>query len=968
MNGRSGSTQQIAGLLVPVRLPLLACLPVFLLAACGGGGGGGNPAGPAAPVISLTAAPTPVAAGSNATLRWTASRSTGCEAAGGWTGTRPVSGTEVVGPVRSDTRFELTCTGAGGSRTASLLLPVSAPASGISGRLLLGSTTQVDGDTNDPDSIRIPNNSRAEAQLLPNPVIVGGYVALPGRGPDGALQPAGDPVDYYRVSFTSSQTIELVIATDDPLADDLDLFLEDENGTLIDASLSTGRVERISVPAPGTYYVAVEAYSFASRGAAAYRLSIGKNLPNVAGNEPGLRLSDAFVPGEMLVRLKDGAPAGPGARVGTLGAGDALELGQRHGLTRLAGAASRELLYRLGDGTGSAASGRASIRALSPADPAAKARRFRSAEQRRKFDTLLALKAVRQDAVVRWAEPNRVLKATLLPNDPRYPQQRWHYERLQLPAAWDITRGDPGVIVAVLDTGVRMSHPDLLPNLIPGKDFVRGDNAGDGDGIDDSPDDPGVSGPGGSLTFHGTHVAGTVSAAGNNGTGGAGVSWNTRIMPVRVLGNDGSGTLADILQGIRWAAGLPNDAGQSPATPAHIINLSLGALRSCSAAESEVISAARAAGVIVVASAGNDGTNLPAAPAACPGVVSVAAINSAGSRAFYSNFGAWVRVAAPGGDGTDRDGDGLPDAILSTHAAAQGGGNIVNTYDYLIGTSMAAPHVAGVFALMKALNPSLTPAQLDDLLAAGLLTQDIGPPGPDELGVGLIDAFRAVQADTSTPPPPVPVLSVVPRALNFGDVGTEAEVLVSNVGSGAITITQLFKLSSWLSVAPLQVGPTGLGTYRLQISRVGLSPGTYSGFVDFVSTAGTERLQVLMQVVSSPVVPRGGRQYVLLVDPATDEVVRQQALDVVGPATTYALSSVPPGSYVLVVGSDLNNNGVICDDGEACGAYPVYAEPGTVRPGTADLDFETAFRTYGALSGASAGSPAAKRAYPVRPD
>ncbi len=961
MKGRRRFSRRVAASFVPLLLTLL-------LTACGGGGGGGggNAAGSGPPVITLGATPTPVAAGSDASLTWTASRATACEAAGGWTGSRPVSGSELVGPIRGETEFQLTCTGAGGSRTASFLLAVTAPPSTVSGRILLGNTTQVDSDTNDPQSTQIPNNSREDAQPLPNPVVLGGYVALAGRGPEGATQPAGDPVDYYRVSLTSSQVIELVIATDDPLANDLDLYLEDEDGNVVDASLGLGRVERITAPAPGTYYLAVEVYGFSSGGAAPYRLSIGSNLPTAAGGDSGLRLSDDFVPGDLLVRLHDTGPGSPRRRPSTVTGGDSDALGARHGLSLAAGAPDRELLYRLGSGAKAGVPARSTLQSVPAADQAAPGRQFTSAEQRRKYETLIARKSVSADGDVRWAEPNWRMRATLVPNDVRYPQQRWHYERIQLPAAWDITQGSPEVVVAVVDTGVRTSHPDLAPNLIAGKDFVRGDNAGDGDGIDDDPEDPGVFGPGGSLSFHGTHVAGTVAARGNNSIGGTGVAWDTRIMPVRVLGNDGSGTLADILQGIRYAAGLPNDSGTLPATPADIINLSLGALRSCTAAESEVISAVRAAGVIVVASAGNDATNLPAAPASCPGVVSVAAISSAGSRAFYSNFGSWVRVAAPGGDGADRDGDGLPDAILSTHAAAPSGGGIVNSYDYLIGTSMAAPHVSGVFALMKAITPSLGPELLDNLLAAGLLTQDIGQPGPDDLGVGLIDAFRAVQVDTSAPPPPA--LGVVPRSLNFGDVGTAAGVLVSNVGSGSITITEVLQEASWLTVEPLQVGDTGLGSYSLQVNRTGLGPGTYSSFVDFVSTAGTQRVQILMQVSTNPIVARGGRQYVLLVDPATDQVVRDQVRTIQGPATAYSLTSVPPGNYVLVIGSDMNNNGFICDDGEACGAYPVYGEPASVQPGSGALDFETAFRTYGALTGGSAGAVPVGRAWPVRPD
>ncbi|MEO8444246.1 MAG: S8 family serine peptidase, partial [Gammaproteobacteria bacterium] len=923
---------------IVLRTSLL--LALALLGACGGGGGGGA----SRPSITFRGAPTAVPAGGTATLTWSTTGATRCEGSGGWTGVKAVTGSEVVGPIRANTGFVLSCEGDGGSRQAEVLLNVSDPVSTISGRVLIGSTVQVDSDVNDPLATRISNNSTGTAQVLPNPAIVGGYVALAGRGPAGASQPDGDPVDFYRVALAAGQTIELSIAAEDPVADDLDLYLRNTAGDVVDSSLGIGRLERITVPATGSYFVEVRAYSGATGGAAKYRLSLGQNLTTSLGG--ALRLSDDFVPGEVLLRLADAEAQASGqasgqtsARATTASAG----VETRHGLTRVAGAPDREQLFRIPSPGTAAPAGRATAQAAT-AEPAAAVTptpSFKTETLRRKWETLVALKGLRQDPAIRWAEPNWVLKASAVPNDPSYNRQRWHYEQARLPAAWDIEQGSVSVTIAIVDSGVRPTHPDFVAKLVDGKDFVRGANAGDGDGIDDDPTDPGAAGPGGSLTFHGTHVAGTAAAAGNNGVGVAGVSWRAKIMPVRVLGNDGAGTLADILQGIRYAAGLANDSGTILQNRATIINLSLGALRSCSQAESEVIAAVRAAGVVVVAAAGNDATSLPASPASCPGVISVAAVNSANSRAFYSNYGSQVRVAAPGGDSTDRDGDGFPDAIYSTHAALSAG-SIVNTYDYLIGTSMAAPHVSGVIALMKSVNPSLTPAGIDALLASGAMTRDIGLPGPDELGVGLIDAFAAVQAANNTPPPLQPKLSLSPRSLSFGDVGTEAEVLVSNAGGGSLTINSIFKVGSWLQVTPAQVDATGLGTYRITVNRAGRSPGTYSSFVEFRSSAGNERVEILMEITTSPVVANAGRQYVVLVNPPSGEILRQVPVDARGESVSFNFSNVTPQQYQLLVGSDMDNDGIICDDGEACGAYPVFGEPTLVQPTAADLAFETA--------------------------
>ena len=457
-------------------------LATALLAGCGGGGGGGSVTAPL-PGLTLTATPQAVTAGSNSTLTWSTTGATDCEGSGGWTGAKPPSGSEQVGPIRSATVFVLSCTGAGGTRVSQATISLAAPVSSISGRVLVGSTTQVDSDTNDPLAPRAANNSIATAQALPVPAIVGGYVALAGRGPPGASQPAGDPSDYYRVALSGGQTIELLIAADDPVANDLDLYLLDGAGNVVDSSLGTDRVERITVPASGTYYVEVVAYEDATGGFANYRLSIGQTLATSAGG--ALRLTDDFVPGELLLRLRPeaSAAASDGQRRSPASA-----VGDRHRLEHIGGAPGREMLFRLPDEQPTSrssilAAGTASDSSASPAPPA----RFGSPALRRKWETLVAIKQLRQDTTVQWAEPNWLMTSSAVPNDPAYARQRWHYEQIQLPAAWDLSQGDAAVTVAIVDSGIRAAHPDLAARLVAGKDFVRGTNAADGDGIDDDP-------------------------------------------------------------------------------------------------------------------------------------------------------------------------------------------------------------------------------------------------------------------------------------------------------------------------------------------------------------------------------------------------------------------------------------------------------------------------------------------------
>ena len=193
-----------------------------------------------------------------------------------------------------------------------------------------------------------------------------------------------------------------------------------------------------------------------------------------------------------------------------------------------------------------------------------------------KQETLWAIKALKKKAGVAVAEPNYWRQPLAVPNDTLYTEQ-WHYPQIQLPDAWNVTTGSADVTVAVIDTGILSNHPDFVGQLVGGADLISDtENSGDGDGADTDPEDVGDGAMGdGSSSFHGTHVAGTVAAATNNGTGVAGVAWNSRIMPIRVLGRFGGSTF-DLIQSIRFAAGLSNATGTLPSQAADVINMSLG--------------------------------------------------------------------------------------------------------------------------------------------------------------------------------------------------------------------------------------------------------------------------------------------------------------------------------------------------------------------------------------------------------
>lgn len=343
---------------------------------------------------------------------------------------------------------------------------------------------------------------------------------------------------------------------------------------------------------------------------------------------------------------------------------------------------------------------------------------------------------------------------TATPNDPQYSAQ-WHYFApasgnygINLPPAWNITTGISSVVVAVLDTGIRFDHPDFAGRTLAGYDFIADPTyINDGDGRDGDASDPGdACPPSPRSSWHGTHVAGTIGAASNNGVGVAGVNWVSKILPLRVLGKCGNDD-PDILDAVRWAAGIHFDGVPDNATPARVINLSLGGGGSCTAAWQNAINEVIAQGVVVVVAAGNSNANTSTAtPANCNGVISVAATLRNGKRTSYSNYGSIVKIAAPGGicDSSCTLSD--VDGILSTYNAGVTTPG-ANTYNYLDGTSMATPHVAGVASLMLSVNPNLSPAQVLSIMQS---TATPFPGGACDstagktCGAGIVNAGAAV--------------------------------------------------------------------------------------------------------------------------------------------------------------------------------------------------------------------------------
>ena len=803
----------------------------------------------------------------------------------------------------------------------------------ISGTVTSATYAISDSDVNDTNTTPVSNDSFDDAQAITAPVTVSGYVNV-----------TSDPDDYFLVTLTQGAVITLLM-TEKLQQADLNLYLyeADAKYTLYDASLALGNaVDSLVISEDGSYYIRVRA----ARHGSGYALSIG-NSSAAAAQHP-LRLSDSFVPGEVLVRFDDQAAADSITRL----AGDAGQVSDM-GLTDVVGASGHRRLLRRSD-TVDKDTLFNNLGIDEAMDSSAGPGKMDDTQQA-KLETLWMVRGLSDQTGVQYAEPNYIRQAFKVPDDPYYSYQ-WHYPLINLPSAWDITTGSSDVEVAVIDTGVLSAHPDLSGQFLEdGYDFISDtDISLDGDGVDDDPEDPGdQSNEDDSSSFHGTHVAGTIAAVSDNtdedtgeaSIGVAGIAWGARILPLRVLGYGGSGTSYDIIQAVRYAAGLSTDYdGVQRDHAVDVINLSLGG-SSASQSEAEAYAEAREQGVIIIAAAGNNGSTAKMYPAAYDGVVSVSAVTIDEELASYSSYGETIDIAAPGGSSTDSNADGYVDGVLST-IGDDSSGTIEMGYAFAMGTSMAAPHVSGVVALMKAVYPDMTPNAFDTLLQAGSLTTDLGDSGWDEaFGWGLIDADKAVQiAYTSGDNDGISaILSVSPNSLSFASDETSAEVAVTNSGDededNPLTVTDISHNADWLEVATKSVDiNTGLGTYTFTIDRDGLDDGTYSTAVTFISNLNTAQVTVTMQVGTDDAASDGGYHYVLLLDADTGKTVAQVGTAGEDGIYAYQFKGLSYGdTYKIVAGTNPDGDIYICEDGEACGAYLSVDQPVTL---TIDEDME----------------------------
>lgn len=871
----------------------------------------------------------------------------------------------------------------------------------MSGTLSLVETAAVDSDTNDPNQADRRNNDNFDvAQALSTPVNLVGTVNEPGAGPDGPNKTAGDQADVFVVDLQANQTVDLQFAAD-PGVNDLDLTILDDSHKVVGVSDGTGSSECVRISKAGRYYIAV----YAHLGASIYNLRIGS--PDSASSCANATNSDgAIVAGQVIAQPLSSTMVAS-TRTSSVAASTSVSPKQAQGLKsmldfhREAGLSQLDVprgapnLLTLPSTTQARLKGlsqlasytsfkRASVLAQQAARPASRSESLAQA-----LDTISYAKALMATGQYKFVSLNHRVQLSQVagdvgsfpPNDPIYPKQRWHYEQINLPAAMDRLVNLPmqparRPLVAVIDSGIMVDHPDLAPQIEGGRTFVSLNirNAGELDSA--NPDDLDVPTAAGDPHFHGSHVAGTIAARTFDGYGAAGIAPMARLMPLRVF-DQRRPTGAedyDIINAMLYAAGLPNRTNLLPPRKADVINMSLGSAQACPAAYVNIIQQVRQAGVIVVVAAGNDARNndgvaVPVgSPANCPGVVAVGALDAQARQANYSQSGPELRVAAPGGD-MSRSTTGEPqgDMVDSTVAIFSPEGKRQPGFAYMQGTSMATPHVAGVVALMKYAYPGLTPELFDAWLSAGKLTDDIGGPGYDTAtGYGLINARKAVDvalAEAQNPgPAPQGQITALPFALDFGAQRTSMNLALSATAKTSEVVQQITSSSPALTVNRTGVNAqTGLGSYMVNIDRTRLPAGT--SFLSINVQTSSKTLTVQVTVVKQDGGGTGARSanygtvYVLAIDSSTQDVVDEVMVTAQGGRYNWQLKGPKGQKVYLLAGGDLDWNGFICDAGEPCGVYPLLSNAPTeitLASNLSNLNFSLAPLGTGGVAQAAA--------------
>ena len=435
-----------------------------------------------------------------------------------------------------------------------------------------------------------------------------------------------------------------------------------------------------------------------------------------------------------------------------------------------------------------------------------------------------------------FVEPDYLAKAAANPNDPNFGSQ-WHLGRIQAPAAWDISTGSSSVVMALIDSGVDPTHPDLASKLVPGWNFLTGTSA-----IADT-------------NGHGTETAGVAGAATNNFTGIAGVAWASPIMPLVAMNADGNAYYSDIANAITYAA----DHG------ARIISISLIGVTSSSLLQNAV-NYAWGKGAVIFAGAGNFGDTYPNYPAACDNVVAVSATDANDNLAYFSSHGNWIDIAAPG---------------TSILTSMMGGG-----YGYLDGTSFSTPMAAATAALVLAVKPSLTNTALVSLLEQ--TADDLGTPGFDpQFGWGRINLYKALNAALSAS-----TADIAPPAVSISSPGAGATVSgnISAQGTAAdnVAVVRIDFLVDGVVISSAASSP-----FSFSLNTAAYSNGSHTLAANAYDAAGNKGSASVTVNVSNVIAPPDTQApSVSIVSPASGAHVSGTVTIAVSASDNVAVSQV----------------------------------------------------------------------------
>ena len=887
---------------------LFTLFAVFFVFSCGGGGGGGSAPSAPAPAqvtVNLSGSAATLDQGETYTLTWSSSNATSCTASGSWSGSKATSGSESFGTADTELgsyTFSIQCSGSSGSSaSSSTTLELIEPLYNLTGKVQVAYNSFVDSDVPNTDYTSVSNNTAATAQTLSLPAQLIGHAAKD-----------TDEWDAYKVVVTKNQYVALEIADydeADATKNDLDLIVVDLDLNVIADSESINSYEFLSMP-EGEYYIAVKAFAGASK----YVLSVGTKFSqaystSVFSSEFDYAGDKLLIQKKELLQLAQDAAWKQSQLMDQLGFDKSSDFSVYSYSEKDEFLDPRKVFKKFGFLNDSTQMSR-SIRAKNP--------EIISQAEKRKFIALLNANTPEYTIL-----PNIAVSSHAFSSDPEFYRQ-WNHVAINLDAALNsIGSNVKEVVVAVVDSGrpavgsrayfdtnFTDDEMDFLDEIIlNNRLYTTGGN--DGDGVDTDATDAAWEYE--SYTSHGTHVASTIAAK-NNGYKINGMA--VKVMPIRVLPNRPyAGGLAGVLEGFKYAAGLPNSSGQLPSKPADIINASLGG---ASSEYCTFLDPILTTGIIFVAAAGNDGSSRKDHPASCPGVISVSATDKDFFRAPYSQYNASVDIAAPGGftEFGDRNGDGVSDGVYAW-------GN-QNELKAIQGTSMASPHVAGAIALMKSVQPSLTYDDVSNILVSGGMTNDIGAVGrDDEFGHGALDVAKAISSLSNFNSSTANTFGSLNQArYDFGSSDVSVDMKLSKYGTGNLKVTGLAADNTAGLTYTSTVDENGFGDYVINLDRSVYEDGTFHNAIYYQFDNNTyARAYITYNVGPEP--PLGSLELALIgLRDSSGEYIQTARLDLTSGTADFNFTDLKEGPYDIIIVTDIDADDSSCTRGEFCRFFP----------------------------------------------